>query len=105
MKLPVLAGRQVHGALRRLGFQEIQRKGKHVTMEHADGRRIVALASGTSMANASTSSGNRRPGAAHGTRLVRTPCSGPSARGNCARNSVSNGLVSRCRQVRSAAGS
>jgi predicted RNA binding protein YcfA (HicA-like mRNA interferase family) len=41
MKLPLLAGRQVYGALRRLGFQEIHRKGSHVKMEHADGRRIV----------------------------------------------------------------
>ncbi len=41
MKLPLLAGREVHGALRRLGFQEIHRKGSHVKMEHADGRRIV----------------------------------------------------------------
>ena len=41
MKLPLLTGRQVHAALRRLGFQEIHRKGSHVKMEHADGRRIV----------------------------------------------------------------
>ena len=41
MKLPLLAGRQVYGALSRLGFQEIHRKGSHVKMEHADGRRIV----------------------------------------------------------------
>jgi predicted RNA binding protein YcfA (HicA-like mRNA interferase family) len=41
MKLPVLAGRQVHAALLRLGFREIHRKGSHIKMEHADGRRIV----------------------------------------------------------------
>lgn len=41
MKLPLLAGRQVYVALRRLGFREIHRKGSHVKMEHADGRRIV----------------------------------------------------------------
>ena len=41
MKLPVLSGRQVHAALGRLGFLEIHRKGSHVKMENADGRRIV----------------------------------------------------------------
>lgn len=41
MKLPLLTGRQVHAALRRLGFQEVHHKGSHVKMEHADGRRIV----------------------------------------------------------------
>ena len=41
MKLPLLAGREIFAALRRLGFQEIHRKGSHVKMEHADGRRIV----------------------------------------------------------------
>lgn len=41
MRLPLLAGRQVHAALRRLGFLEIHRKGSHVKMEHPDGRRIV----------------------------------------------------------------
>lgn len=41
MKLPLLAGRQVYAALRRLGFREIHRKGSHVKMEHPDGRRIV----------------------------------------------------------------
>jgi predicted RNA binding protein YcfA (HicA-like mRNA interferase family) len=41
MKLPVLSGRQVHAALQRMGFREIHRKGSHVKMEHADGRRIV----------------------------------------------------------------
>jgi predicted RNA binding protein YcfA (HicA-like mRNA interferase family) len=41
MKLPLLSGRQVHSALKRLGFVEIHRKGSHVKMEHSDGRRIV----------------------------------------------------------------
>jgi predicted RNA binding protein YcfA (HicA-like mRNA interferase family) len=41
MKLPLLSGREVVAALRRLGFVEIHRKGSHVKMEHPDGRRIV----------------------------------------------------------------
>jgi len=41
MKLPLLSGRQVLSALRRLGFVEIHRKGSHVKMKHADGRIIV----------------------------------------------------------------
>ena len=41
MKLPLLSGRQVLGALQRLGFVEIHRKGSHLKMEHSDGRRIV----------------------------------------------------------------
>ena len=41
MKLPLLSGRQVHAALKRLGFDEIDRRGSHVKMEHPDGRRIV----------------------------------------------------------------
>ena len=41
MKMPLLSGRQVLAALERLGFAEIHRKGSHVKMEHADGRRIV----------------------------------------------------------------
>ncbi len=41
MKLPLLSGRQVLGALQRLGFVEIHRKGSHLKMEHPDGRRIV----------------------------------------------------------------
>jgi predicted RNA binding protein YcfA (HicA-like mRNA interferase family) len=41
MKLPLLSGRQVLAALRRLGFTEIDRRGSHVKMEHPDGRRIV----------------------------------------------------------------
>ena len=41
MKLPLLSGRQVLSALRRLGFVEIHRKGSHVKMKHADGRIMV----------------------------------------------------------------
>ncbi len=41
MKLPLLSGKQVLAALRRLGFQEIHRKGSHVKMKHQDGRVIV----------------------------------------------------------------
>ena len=41
MKLPLLSGRQVLSALERLGFAETHRKGSHVKMQHADGRRIV----------------------------------------------------------------
>ena len=41
MKLPLLSGRQVQAALQRMGFVEIHRKGSHLKMEHADGRRIV----------------------------------------------------------------
>ena len=41
MKLPLLSGREVYAALERLGFLEIHRKGSHVKMQHADGRRIV----------------------------------------------------------------
>lgn len=41
MKLPLLSGREVLNALRRLGFVEIHRKGSHVKMEHPDGRVIV----------------------------------------------------------------
>lgn len=41
MKLPLLSGKQVLAALRRLGFQEIHRKGSHVKMKHQDGRIIV----------------------------------------------------------------
>jgi predicted RNA binding protein YcfA (HicA-like mRNA interferase family) len=41
MKLPLLSGREVLGALQRLGFVEIHHKGSHVKMEHPDGRRIV----------------------------------------------------------------
>lgn len=41
MRLPLLSGKQVYGALERLGFREIHRRGSHVKMEHPDGRRIV----------------------------------------------------------------
>jgi predicted RNA binding protein YcfA (HicA-like mRNA interferase family) len=41
MKLPLLSGRQVLGALTRLGFVEVHRKGSHVKMKHDDGRVIV----------------------------------------------------------------
>ncbi len=41
MKLPLLSGKQVLAALERLGFSEIHRKGSHVKMMHADGRKIV----------------------------------------------------------------
>lgn len=41
MKLPLLSSKAVYAALRRFGFFEIHRKGSHVKMEQADGRRIV----------------------------------------------------------------
>jgi len=41
VKLPVLSAKQVLGALKRLGFVEVHRKGSHVKMKHADGRIIV----------------------------------------------------------------
>jgi predicted RNA binding protein YcfA (HicA-like mRNA interferase family) len=41
MRLPLLSGRQILAALQRLGFSEIHRRGSHVKMEHADGRKIV----------------------------------------------------------------
>ncbi len=41
MKLPLLTSRQVYFALTRLGFNEINRKGSHVKMKHADGRLII----------------------------------------------------------------
>ena len=41
MKLPLLSGKQVAGALSRRGFVEVHRKGSHVKMKHADGRVIV----------------------------------------------------------------
>jgi predicted RNA binding protein YcfA (HicA-like mRNA interferase family) len=41
VSLPLLSGRQVLAALKRLGFEEVHRRGSHVKMEHADGRRIV----------------------------------------------------------------
>jgi predicted RNA binding protein YcfA (HicA-like mRNA interferase family) len=41
MSLPLLSGRQVISAPQRLGFVESHRKGSHVKLIHADGRRIV----------------------------------------------------------------
>ena len=41
MKLPLLSGKQVIAVLKRLGFQEVHRRGSHVKMTHADGRIIV----------------------------------------------------------------
>jgi predicted RNA binding protein YcfA (HicA-like mRNA interferase family) len=41
MKLPLLSGREVLAALKRLGFIEIHRRGSHVKMKHPDGRLIV----------------------------------------------------------------
>ncbi len=41
MKLPLLSGRQVLAALQRLGFVEVHRRGSHVKMQHADGRKLV----------------------------------------------------------------
>jgi predicted RNA binding protein YcfA (HicA-like mRNA interferase family) len=41
VKLPLLSGRQVLAALQRMGFVEVHRKGSHVKLQHADGRRIV----------------------------------------------------------------
>ncbi len=41
MKLPLLSGRQVVRALKRMGFEEVSRKGSHLKMKHFDGRLIV----------------------------------------------------------------
>jgi predicted RNA binding protein YcfA (HicA-like mRNA interferase family) len=41
MKLPLFSGKQVLAALVRMGFVEVHRKGSHVKMLHADGRKIV----------------------------------------------------------------
>ena len=41
MKLPLLSGKQVLTALKRMGFVELHRKGSHVKMRHPDGRVIV----------------------------------------------------------------
>lgn len=41
MKLPLLSGRKVLSTLKRLGFEEVHRKGSHVKMKHLDGRVIV----------------------------------------------------------------
>lgn len=41
MKLPLLSGRKVLNALKRLGFEEVHRKGSYVKMKHLDRRVIV----------------------------------------------------------------
>ena len=41
MRLPILSGREVLAALKRMGFKEIHRKGSHIKMQHPDGRKIV----------------------------------------------------------------
>ncbi|HJT67016.1 MAG TPA: type II toxin-antitoxin system HicA family toxin [Pyrinomonadaceae bacterium] len=41
MKLPLLSGKQVLAALKRMGFIELHRKGSHVKLRHPDGRVIV----------------------------------------------------------------
>lgn len=41
MKLPLLRGREVLSVLRRLGFEEVHRKGSHVKLVHPDGRIII----------------------------------------------------------------
>jgi len=41
MKLPLLSGREVLAALKRMGFKEVHRKGSHVKMTHPDSRKIV----------------------------------------------------------------
>jgi len=41
VKFPILSGRQVLAALKRLDFVEVHRKGSHVKMKHSDGRVIV----------------------------------------------------------------
>jgi predicted RNA binding protein YcfA (HicA-like mRNA interferase family) len=41
MKVPLLSGREVLAALRRLGFAEVHRRGSHIKMEHPDGRTVV----------------------------------------------------------------
>ena len=43
MKIPLLSGREVLAALKRIGFIEVHRKGSHVKMKHPDGRKIVFL--------------------------------------------------------------
>jgi len=41
MKIPLLSGREAVAALKRMGFQEVHRRGSHVKMRHPDGRKIV----------------------------------------------------------------
>ena len=40
-KLPALTGRELIGALERLGFETIRTKGSHAFLRHADGRSTV----------------------------------------------------------------
>jgi predicted RNA binding protein YcfA (HicA-like mRNA interferase family) len=40
-KLPLLSGRQVIAALKRMGFEVVHRKGSHVKMQRPDGMVIV----------------------------------------------------------------
>ena len=64
---------------------------------------MLPLARSTSTAKRSNKSVKRPWGAAQGTAIVLTPCSGQSERGARARIKVVNCIVSRCRQVRSGA--
>lgn len=41
MKPPLLSGKEILLALKRIGFGEVHRKGSHVKMKHRDGRVIV----------------------------------------------------------------
>ncbi len=40
-RLPRITGKQLIGALKRLGFQEIRIRGSHHYLSHADGRATV----------------------------------------------------------------
>jgi predicted RNA binding protein YcfA (HicA-like mRNA interferase family) len=40
-RLPRITGKQLIGALKRLGFQEIRVRGSHHYLQHADGRTTV----------------------------------------------------------------
>ena len=37
-KLPVVSGRKLVSALKKIGFVQISRKGSHIKMQHPDGR-------------------------------------------------------------------
>ncbi len=41
-RLPVVTFRELDRVLRRLGFDEVRRKGSHVFYRHADGRTTTA---------------------------------------------------------------
>jgi predicted RNA binding protein YcfA (HicA-like mRNA interferase family) len=41
-RLPVITFRELDRVLRRLGFDEVRRKGSHVFYRHADGRTTTA---------------------------------------------------------------